>query len=60
MPVGYTSAMCDEMRKNEETLYFSGEHTNKGNAGFVQGAFRAGQMTAQDVFKKMKENNSKK
>ena len=52
--------MCDEMRKNEETLYFSGEHTNKGNAGFVQGAFRAGQMTAQDVFKKMKENNSKK
>ena len=56
LPVGYTSAMWDEMRKNENTLYFSGEHTNKGNAGFVQGAFRAGQMTAQDVLKKLRQN----
>ena len=59
LPLGYTSAMRDELRKNEETLYFSGEHTNKGNSGFVQGAFRAGQTTAQDVLKKMKEQHPK-
>ena len=53
MPYGYGKKQWELMRKNEERLFFAGEHTSS-NCGFVHAASIEGWVAARDVIKEIK------
>ena len=55
LPIGFTSTMWEELRKNVSNLYFSGEHTNENHSATVHGAFDAGRMTAKTILKEIEQ-----
>ena len=53
MPDKFSKSNWSEVRKNEQRLYFAGEHTSS-NYGFVHSAYQSGQQTAKEVFNDIK------
>ena len=53
MPEKFSKSNWSEVRKNEQRLYFAGEHTSS-NYGFVHSAYQSGQQTAKEVFNDIK------
>ena len=49
MPEKFSKLDWSMVRKNEERLYFAGEHTSS-NYGFVHSAYQSGEQTAKEVF----------
>ena len=49
MPVKFSKSDWNEVRKNEERLYFAGEHTSS-NYGFVHSAYQSGEQTAKEIY----------
>ena len=53
LPIGFTNGMWEELRKNVDRLYFSGEHTAEKFHATVHGAFETGKLTANKVLKEI-------
>ena len=49
MPEKFSKENWSLVRKNEERLYFAGEHTSY-NVGFVHSAYQSGQKAAKDIY----------